>query len=84
MNSKCPCCNATLMFLNKGTAECFKCPFTCAQKDLPRIAAAMDYATKTMCWFGIPNGESYWEEESRAEDSVEAAKKHVLEVFGGK
>lgn len=70
MESKCPCCNATLMFLNKGTAECFKCPFTCTQKDLPRIDAAMELARAYVDW-----------DDDGTNKQI--AINDVIEVFGG-
>lgn len=45
---KCPCCGATIMVLENGTYECFKCPFTCAAKDFKRIAIAMKFALATV------------------------------------
>lgn len=79
-DSKCPCCGAIVMVLVKGTIECFKCPFQCAAKDFPRIAAAMEYAKKTAYWFGLPGGVDH-QEDARAEQAMRDAETRVLEVF---
>lgn len=73
---KCPCCGVIVMVLTKGTIECFKCPFVCAAKDFPRIAAAMGLAkaTATLCTVD--------DNVNAAMVAHRAAHKRVVEVFG--
>lgn len=83
MESKCPCCGVIVMVLAKGTIECFKCPFTCAQKDLPRIAAAMDLARAAVLRESCSeNNGDIFEVLAVQKLYVERCKR-VIEVFGG-
>lgn len=59
---------------------CDTCMFMCGLEDLPRIAAAMEYAKKTAYWFGLPSGVDH-QEDARAEQAMRDAETRVLEVF---
>lgn len=78
MNEKCPCgCPGSLNDKTGPYYRCENCWFRCDKADLPRIAAAMELARAHV-----------WEaEQSRKGLSYmtrhKAAKKRVLEVFGG-
>lgn len=83
---KCPCCGGIVMVLSKGTIECFKCPFTCAVKDFPRIAAAMELAkaeaaASSAVW-SVPL-ERLEPAIEASEDMLFQARLRVLEVFNG-
>ena len=50
--AKCPICQSTMTLYEEhmdgsDATACNKCSFTCAEKDLPRIAAAMNLAKAT-------------------------------------
>ena len=78
---KCPCCGSEASdFEQTGIVECEECQFMCDIKDLPRIAAAMDYAKKTAYWFRLPDGVKH-PDDARAEKAMTDAETRVLEVF---
>jgi NADPH-dependent glutamate synthase beta subunit-like oxidoreductase len=74
MESKCPVCQAgTLEDWNRKVRQCDSCDFKCDTDDLPRIAAAMEFAMKVHLYH---NKDGYL-------DEINDAEKRVVEVFGG-
>ena len=87
MENKCPVCGSPMTLYEEhmdgsDTIACNECPFTCAEKDLLCIAAAMDLARARVGIHNIPTnikdapggpGEKFFDATIR-----------VLEVFGDK
>jgi len=85
METKCPVCQNNKLFAidekdDSRWWECVSegCSFNCNDRDLPRIAAAMELARME---YALEHCEPQYEHEYQFH--LELAKKHVLEVFGG-
>lgn len=86
MSEKCPVCGGKPnKWVDDGLSLFWgHCGVTCEGRERwNKYAAAMEYAKKTAYWFSIPDCKGYHEEDARAEESMDAAQKRVLEVFGG-
>lgn len=81
--AKCPLCGDIVEpAIYNDYCECKNCWFRCDKADLPRIAAAMEYAKKTAYWFSLPDGIKH-PDDARAEKAMTDAETRVLEVFNG-
>ena len=78
-NERCPVRGTPLRW-NPVSWQCMSCPFSCAEPDLPRIAAAMELARELV---KLEKCERIGPEYHRLEKSIAQMEYRVIKVFGG-
>lgn len=96
--AKCPICQSTMTLYEEhmdgsDAIACNKCSFTCAEKDLPRVTAAMEFAmavtwsneARTVINLGVGKVTARQDMMKSSVVAIDAewdARQRVMEVFG--